>query len=108
MTASKMQAALLAGLPLILSLPAAAQANNDTIGKEVSAAVHLKDGDEVQMPIPDLLAFGSQLFQARWTTQEGQGRPSLKARAIPVRPLVSAFLSTELSTVYLVRIPIPA
>src|SRR5215469_8074345 len=74
---------LRAGLPLILSLPAAAQANN-TIGREVSIAVHLKDGDEVQMPIPDLLTIGSQLFQARWTTQEGQGRPLTKGTGNPL------------------------
>lgn len=83
MIAHKMQAALRAGLPLILSLPAAAQANN-TIGREASIAVHLKDGDEVQMPISDLLAFGSQLFQARWTTQEGQGRPLTKGTGSPL------------------------
>ena len=82
MIAGKMQAALLAGLPLI-SLPAAAQANYN-IGKEVSIAVHLKDGDELQMPISDLLAFGSQLFQARWTTQEGQGRPLTKGTGSPL------------------------
>src|SRR6516164_9812645 len=52
--------------------------DNSQIGKEISIPVHLKDGAELQMPIPDLVAFGSQLFQARWTTQEGQGRPLTK------------------------------
>ena len=83
MIAGKMQAALLAGFPLILSLPAAAQANKN-IGKEVSIAVHLKEGNELQMPISDLLAFGKQLFQARWTTQEGQGRPLSKGTGNPL------------------------
>jgi hypothetical protein len=58
--------------------------DNPQIGREVSIPVHLKDGEELQMPIPDLLAFGSQLFQARWTTQEGQGRPLTKGTGNPL------------------------
>jgi cytochrome c peroxidase len=82
-----MQAAFWASLPLIFSLPAAVQTSN--IGKEISIAAHLKDGDEQQMPIPDLVAFGSQLFQAHWTTQEGQGRPLMKGTGGPLSDLSS-------------------
>src|SRR5215472_10169937 len=83
MSRINMQTVLLPGLALMLSQSAAAQSNN-TIGKEVSIAVHLKDGDELQMRVPDLLAFGSQLFQARWTVQEGQGRPLTKGTGNPL------------------------
>jgi len=78
----KVRGLLLMSFPLVFSLPVAAQANN--IGKEVSIAMHLKDGEELQMPVPDLIAFGSQLFQARWTTQEGQGRPHTKGTGSPL------------------------
>ncbi len=83
-----MQIALVACLSLILSRPAAAQANN-TIGREVSIAVHLKDGEEQHMPIADLLAFGRQLFRAQWTAQEGQGRPLTKGTGSPLSDLSS-------------------
>jgi hypothetical protein len=83
MRTSKMHAALVVGLPLIVSSSAAGQAHT-SIGREVSIPVHLKDGEELQMPIPDLLAFGSQLFQARWTIQEGQGRPLAKGTGDPL------------------------
>src|SRR5712692_9694471 len=44
------------------------------IGREVSVPVHLRNGQEFEMKIQDLLHFGEQLFVARWTSQEGQGR----------------------------------
>ena len=74
---------LLAGLCLV-SFSHLWALDNSQIGKEVSIPVHLKDGEELQMPISDLAAFGSQLFQARWTTQEGQGRPLTKGTANPL------------------------
>ena len=69
---------LLAGV-----LPLAAQSNN-TIGKEVSVPQHLRDGEELEMRIPDLVSFGQQLFKARWTVQEGQGRPMSKGTGSPL------------------------
>lgn len=47
----------------------------DLIGREVAVPVHLRDGDELVMSPNDLLAFGETVFAARWTRQEGQGRP---------------------------------
>ena len=70
-------------IPLIVCLTAAAQPNN-SIGKEVSIPVHLTDGQELVMQVGDLISFGSQLFQARWTTQEGQGRPMTKGTGNPL------------------------
>ena len=55
---------LLTGLCAV-SISSLAALDNAQIGREVSIAVHLKDGDELQMPIPELVAFGGQLFQAR-------------------------------------------
>lgn len=59
---SKMHAVVLVSLLLMVFAPANGQTQN-RIGREVAIAVHLKDGDEVQVPISDLLAFGGQLFQ---------------------------------------------
>ena len=74
---------LLTGL-YVAGISGISASDNSQIGREVSIAAHLKDGDELQMPIPDLLAYGSQLFQARWTTQEGQGRPLTKGTGNPL------------------------
>lgn len=62
-------------LPTIaLGTPALAQTAS-LIGKEISVPVHLQDGQELETSIPELVAFGEKLFSARWTSQEGQGRP---------------------------------
>ena len=45
------------------------------IGKEVAIPIHLRDGDEYQRSIRDLIDFGRKLFTARWTSQEGR-RPA--------------------------------
>jgi cytochrome c peroxidase len=49
--------------------------DSDAIGRELAVPVHLQDGDELTMAPVALAAFGQTLFTARWTTQEGQGRP---------------------------------
>ena len=54
------------------------------IGKEISVPEHLQDGQEFQLSVPELVAFGKKLFQARWTLQEGQGRPLTKGTGNPV------------------------
>jgi len=62
------------------------------IGREVAVPVHLRNGDEFRLPIPRLIDFGRSLFTARWTSQEGQGRPLAKgngdALSDPGSPLV--------------------
>ncbi|HTS62591.1 MAG TPA: di-heme oxidoredictase family protein [Candidatus Acidoferrales bacterium] len=77
MTTGKLLTLLAAVLPL------AAQVNT-SIGQEVAIPRHLTDGEELQMRIPDLIAFGRQLFKARWTVQEGQGRPKIKGTGNPL------------------------
>jgi hypothetical protein len=62
------------------------------IGRELSVPVHLQNGQEFQTPIPDLVRFGEQLFVARWTSQEGQGRAHGKGNdgvlSDPFSPLI--------------------
>ena len=48
--------------------------DNSQIGREVAVPVHLRNGEEFQLPIHQLLDFGRKLFTARWTSQEGAGR----------------------------------
>jgi hypothetical protein len=71
-------------LPIIaLATPAPAQTAS-LIGKEISVPVHLQDGQELETSIPALIAFGEKLFSARWTSQEGQGRPLTKGTGNPI------------------------
>jgi hypothetical protein len=58
--------------------------NGGGIGREVSVPVHLKDGEELERPLKDLIAFGETLFSANWTSQEGQGRPLTKGTGAPL------------------------
>ncbi len=51
------------------------------IGREIAISQHLQDGEEFQLSIPELIAFGEKLFTARWTIQEGAGRPLAKGTA---------------------------
>src|ERR1700676_2032927 len=70
------------------------QGKQSEIGREVAVPRHLEDGDEYQLSIPQLVAFGEKLFTAKWTVQEGQGRPDVKGTATgprlsdPSEPLV--------------------
>jgi len=65
-----------------------AQDDRSQIGKEVAIPRHLQDGEEYQITIPQLVAFGEKLFTAKWTIQEGQGRPNTKGTG-PAPPLSS-------------------
>ena len=69
-----------------LALTARAQNATSQIGKEVAIPRHLQDGEEYQLTIPQLIAFGEKLFTAKWTSQEGQGRPNTKGTG-PAPPL---------------------
>jgi hypothetical protein len=48
------------------------------IGREVSIARHLSDGEEFSISLRALLDYGRRLFEANWTVQEGAGRPLAK------------------------------
>lgn len=58
--------------------------DDSQIGREVSIPTHLSDGDEYQRSIKDLIDFGRKLFTARWTSQEGAGRPLTKGTGDPL------------------------
>ncbi len=66
---------LLPPMTLVTLLPAQ---TTRMVGKEVSIPQHLQDGQEFQLSISDLISFGKAIFQAKWTAQEGQGRPLTK------------------------------
>src|SRR5712691_1357068 len=65
---------------LTLALAVLAQ-DRSLIGKEVAIPRHLQDGEEYDLSIPRLIRFGEKLFTAKWTIQEGQGRPNVKGTA---------------------------
>jgi hypothetical protein len=69
-------------LPLIVQgLP---RGDETEIGSEVAIPRHLKDGEEYQLSLRDLIRFGEKLFKANWTIQEGAGRPLTKGTGAPL------------------------
>jgi Di-haem oxidoreductase, putative peroxidase len=65
----------------LAAVRAQAQGQESQIGREVAVPRHLQDGDEYELSIQQLIAFGEKLFTARWTIQEGAGRPFSKGTA---------------------------
>src|SRR5499433_1464186 len=59
-------------------------AQNATIGSERAVPVHLRDGDEFTTPLSRLLRYGELLFNAKFTVQEGAGRPLSKGTGAPL------------------------
>jgi hypothetical protein len=84
----------LAAFAFCFAMTAAAQNDRPQLGKEVAIPRHLQDGEEYQLNIPQLVMFGEKLFTAKWTVQEGVGRPNIKGTAAgprlsdPSEPLV--------------------
>src|SRR5215471_12282185 len=76
--------------PVVFGVVALAQ--NPQIGREVAIPTHLDDGEEFNTPINQLIQYGLQLFNAKFTIQEGAGRPASKgtgaAISDPSLPLV--------------------
>src|SRR5256884_4578749 len=64
--------------PLTIGIVALGQSRSSQIGREVAVPVHLQDGDEFTIPREQLIEFGAQLFNAKFTIQEGAGRPHSK------------------------------
>jgi hypothetical protein len=50
----------------------------------VAIPVHLQDGEEFNTPVSELIRYGSQLFNAKFTIQEGAGRPLSKGTGGPL------------------------
>jgi hypothetical protein len=61
-----------------------AQNPNSQVGREVAIPVHLQDGEEFNTPVSQLIRYGSQLFNAKFTIQEGAGRPLSKGTGAPI------------------------
>lgn len=45
---------------------------------------HLQDGEEFSIPLAQLIEYGRQLFTAKFTVQEGAGRPMTKGTGAPI------------------------
>ena len=102
MSAARRLLVMAAALPLVAAFLGAANADTPgsagpaldpaLIGREVSVPVHLSNGREFELSIPALIRFGEELFLARWTSQEGQGRAHGKGNdgtlSDPSSPLV--------------------
>jgi hypothetical protein len=86
MNATRVSWCLPAALICCASLAVWAQDASSGIGREVAIPRHLQDGEEYQLTIPQLITFGERLFTAKWTIQEGQGRPNTKGTG-PAPPL---------------------
>ncbi len=54
------------------------------IGREVAIPHHLQDGEEFDLSIKELIAYGKKLFEAHFTAQEGAGRPLTKGTGTPL------------------------
>jgi hypothetical protein len=67
-------------------------AQSAQVGAEIAIPAHLQDGEEFTTPLPQLLEYGAKLFNAKFTVQEGAGRPLSKgtgaAVSDPSSPLV--------------------
>jgi hypothetical protein len=60
------------------------QDQSSTIGREVAVARHLQDGEEFEVSVRDLIRYGEKLFTAKFTVQEGAGRPLTKGTGAPI------------------------
>lgn len=78
--------------PLIVVFAVWGQSPGSQVGREVAIPTHLQDGEEFTISLRQLIEYGSQLFNAKFTVQEGAGRPQSKgtgaALSDPSSPLV--------------------
>ncbi len=70
--------------PFLVAMVAWAQNSNSQIGREVAIPIHVQDGEEFTIPIAHLIQYGAQLFNAKFTVQEGAGRPLSKGTGAPI------------------------
>ena len=83
---------LAALLPLLVVVTALGQGSASEVGREVAILVHLQDGDEFNIPLAQLIDYGRQLFTAKFTVQEGAGRPMSKGTGAPISDPTSPLL----------------
>ena len=82
------QSSRLAALCTLGVVIALAQERPD-IGREVAIARHLQDGEEFTISMRELIKYGSRLFTAKFTIQEGAGRPMSKGTGNPISDPIS-------------------
>jgi hypothetical protein len=79
-------------LSTLIAITASGQSSGSQAGREVAIASHLQDGQEFEVSLRGLIAYGQSLFDAKFTVQEGAGRPLSKgtgtAISDPSSPLV--------------------
>lgn len=77
---------------IVVAITSWAQSSSSQLGSEVAVPVHLQDGQEFTTPIVQLIQYGARLFNAKFTVQEGAGRPQSKGTGAslsdPSSPLV--------------------
>jgi hypothetical protein len=71
-------------LSSVSAIAAWGQSPGSEIGREVAIPVHLQDGEEFTIPIKKLIDFGARVFNAKFTIQEGAGRPQSKGTGNPI------------------------
>jgi Di-haem oxidoreductase, putative peroxidase len=83
---------LVALSPFAIVIAALGQSPSSQVGREVAIPLHLQDGEEFTTPTKKLIEFGARLFNAKFTIQEGAGRPKSKGTGAsisdPSSPLV--------------------
>src|ERR1700761_4654416 len=83
-------------LTLVLALAISAgvlkSQDQSEVGREVAVPHHLQDGEEFDLSIKDLIAYGKKLFNARFTSEEGAGRPLSKGTGAPLSDPASPLL----------------
>lgn len=77
----KMLKRILAGVLITAGVVCAYCQSISLIGREVAVPLHLRDGWEYELSVTSLIRYGAELFSAKWTSQEGQGRPTAKGTA---------------------------
>jgi hypothetical protein len=70
--------------PLVMGVAAVAQSASTEVGREVAIPTHLQDGEEFNTSIGQLIQYGARLFNAKFTVQEGAGRPKSKGTGAPI------------------------
>lgn len=73
-------------------IAAIAEHRDAKIGSELSIAEHLRDGAECNIPIRELIAFGKALFSAKFTAEDGAGRPMSKGTGAPLSDPLSPLI----------------
>ena len=57
---------------------------NPSIGEEIAIAHHIREGQELLLPVRAIVDYGKAIFNANWTKQDGGGRPFTKGTGRPL------------------------